>query len=291
MTKPERQIGVVVPTLNGAATLDWTLCSLRSQRDIAVEILVADSGSTDGTLDICKRWDVKTTYVPPGNMYRAVNSGLRLMNTRWLTYLNADDFVYPDAYPRLIDLGEKQRASLVYGDCDYVDHDGRFLFSLKSPPLKRVRGVLRTGLIGFAQPAAIFRKIAYDGQGGFDERYRHIADYDFFYRLTFSDHTLAYLARPAVACFRVHPSQLSTREANVVRTELASFRKEKCITSRCDGIYDMACWRLRNSPVYLRRLIRQGHFRQSRIMQQAASKARAQREQHAHGTTGDTPIS
>src|SRR5438874_3929530 len=99
-------IGVVVPTLNSRATLAWTLCALRSQRDVNVELIVADSGSEDGTLDICRNFGVRTIYATPGNMYRAINSGLQQMNTEWVTYLNSDDLVYPSSYARLIALGE-----------------------------------------------------------------------------------------------------------------------------------------------------------------------------------------
>src|ERR1700676_1116984 len=110
---PKPQIGVVVPTLNSSATLMWTLCALPSQKDVTLEIIVADSGSEDGTLDICTSWDVPTIYVPPGNMYRAINVGLRLMHADWFTYLNSDDLVYPHSYARLLTLGEEKRASLV----------------------------------------------------------------------------------------------------------------------------------------------------------------------------------
>src|SRR5215471_7494468 len=118
MSRP--QIGVVVPTLNSASTLQWTLCSLRSQRNVTQEIVVADSGSNDGTPDICKGWGIKTIYVPPGNMYRAINAGLSQIESEWVTYLNSDDIVYPDSYARLVACGEQQGASLVYGDCDFV---------------------------------------------------------------------------------------------------------------------------------------------------------------------------
>jgi glycosyltransferase involved in cell wall biosynthesis len=59
------KVTYVVPTLNSAATLEMTLLSLKSQRDVDLSILVIDSGSTDGTLDICKHWDVKTIYAEP----------------------------------------------------------------------------------------------------------------------------------------------------------------------------------------------------------------------------------
>lgn len=138
MPLTKQRLGIVVPTLNSSATLMWTLCALRNQQDITVDILVADSGSEDGTLDICKRWNVNTIFVPPGNMYRAINTGLRQMDTEWVTYLNSDDIVYPRSYVRLVSHGEQQEAALAYGDSDFIDIEGRFLFSLRAPSPRRL---------------------------------------------------------------------------------------------------------------------------------------------------------
>jgi glycosyltransferase involved in cell wall biosynthesis len=247
----------VVPTLNSAATLEWTLCSLRSQRDITVQVLVADSGSEDRTLDICKSWGVDTIYVPPGNMYRAINEGLRQIETEWITYLNSDDLVYPFSYARLLAVGEQQRASMAYGDCDFLDYEGRFLFTIRSSPTSQVLGMFRWGRLGFAQPAAIFRRSIFTELGGFDERYRHIADYDLFYRLALAGYPLAKLRRPAVAAFRVHESQISEREAATMREEMKVHRKALNIRTSPRSVLDVLCWRLQNFPIYVWRLMKQ----------------------------------
>jgi len=256
---PKPQIGVVVPTLNSASTLPWTLLSLRSQRDVTLEVVVADSGSQDGTLDICKSWGVKTIYVSPGNMYRAINAGLRQIDSEWVTYLNSDDIVYPQSYARLVARGQEQRASLVYGDCDFVDSEGRFLFMVKSPPPRRVPGMVRlsthfSGRLGFKQPATIYRRSAFQELEGFDERYRLIADYDFFFRLVISDHAIAKLQRPTVAAFRLHGSQLSRREQTSLTEELKSFQKATNVRASPLDLFDELYWRLQNSPSYLWRL-------------------------------------
>lgn len=253
------QIGVVVPTLNSAATLTWTLCSLRCQRDVSVEIIVADSGSIDGTPDICKFWDVQTIYVPPGNMYRAINAGLHQLDAEWVTYLNSDDIVYPQSYARLVARGEDQHASFVYGDCDFVDYEGRFLFAMKSPPPHRLPGLVRLsplfgGRVGFGQPTAIYRKRVFVELEGFDERFRNIGDYDFFFRLVTSGRAVAKLSRPTVAAFRLHQSQLSNRAAANLREELASFRKRRRARASPRDFLDVLSWRLQNSPNYLWRL-------------------------------------
>jgi glycosyltransferase involved in cell wall biosynthesis len=255
MAKP--QIGVVVPTLNSSATLAWTLCALRSQRDVSLEIIVADSGSEDGTLDICKCCGVPTIYVPPGNMYRAINAGLRQMDTEWATYLNSDDLVYPQSYARLLSLGEQQRASVVYGVCDFIDYEGRYLYMEKSPPPSRLPGMFRCGRLGIKQPAAIFRRRAFEELGGFDEQYRLISDYDFFYRTTFSGYAHAHLRGPAVAAFRLHSSQLSDREAASMSEEMRLFRELNKVKASFGDLLDVLYWRLQNSSTYIWRITKQ----------------------------------
>jgi glycosyltransferase involved in cell wall biosynthesis len=261
MQMPKPKIGIVVPTLNSAATLDWTLCALRGQRGIEVDIVVADSGSEDGTLDICNRWGVRAIYAPPGNMYRAINAGLRPMQTEWITYLNSDDIVYPRSYERLVALGERERACLVYGDNDFIDSEGRFLFALKAPSPARLLGVFRSGLLAFAQPAAIFRKTDFEEMGGFDERYRLIADYDFFYRLLSSGKKFVRAQGPTVAAFRRHDSQLSTREAAAVSAEEGSLRKALRIKTSSLDLLDALFWRLQNTPTYLWRVAGRGEVK------------------------------
>ena len=112
------KISVVVPTLNSARTLDMTLMSLRLQMGCEAVLRVVDGGSTDGTLEICKRWQVPAIYTPPGNMYRAINQGLNSCNTPWLMYLNSDDYLYPKSLARLFSAGYSRHADIVYDACD-----------------------------------------------------------------------------------------------------------------------------------------------------------------------------
>ncbi len=251
------RFGIVVPTLNSAATLEWTLCALRGQRDITPEIIVADSGSADGTLDICKKWGVPTFYVPPGNMYRAINEGLRRMDMKWIAYMNSDDLVYPQSYARMLALGEQQDAAAVYGDVDFVDYEGRFLFVVKVPSSTRLTGMFRRGLMGFQPASAIFRRSVFQELGGFDEKYRLIADFDFFYRMNAAGHKLAKACGPAVAAFRLHPSQLSAREATGMKDELKLFQKAMNVRALPRDLFDVLCWRFQNSPIYVWRLMKQ----------------------------------
>lgn len=251
------KLGIVVPTLNSASTLDWTLCALCGQRDVTAEIVVADSGSEDGTLDICKKWGVRTFHVPPGNMYRAINAGLQQMENEWIAYVNSDDLVYPQSYARMLASGEQRNTDAVYGDVDFIDSEGRFLFCVKSPSPSRLPGMFRRDHMGFQPAAAIFRRSVFQELGGFDERYRLVADYDFFYRVTISGYKMTRVGHPSVAAFRTHASQMSSRESANMKAELHAFRRAMNVKALPRDVFDVFWWRLQNSPMYFRRLMKQ----------------------------------
>jgi len=250
-------ISCVVPTLNSAATLDVTLLSLRSQQHVNLDIIVADSGSTDETLEICRRWEVSTIYVPPGNMYQAINAGLKQSNAEWLAYLNSDDLIFPDSYSRLIDCADQAGAAVVYGNCDYLDEQGRFIYSFGAAEPDAVLPLFRLRQMGFAQPATIFRREVYRQIEGFDETFLYRADADFFIRALLAEKRFAKLPGPSVASFRLHSKQFSNR--GIRQTELEAeriFGRQELKPQPGDRL-KLAAWRLSNLPHYLVRIVRE----------------------------------
>jgi GT2 family glycosyltransferase len=215
-------VGVAIPVWNGAQTLAWTLLSLQAQAPVVPQVLAADSGSHDGTLEILQRAQVATVYEPPGNMYRAVNRALRGLPCEWLTWVNSDDWLYPGALARLIACAEAAGADIAFGQCDYVDFAGRFLYVSVAARLPQIPPLLRAGYMPFCQPAAIFRRRVFEHLNGLSEDYRNISDLDFFRRAAAAGFRFARLTGPSVAAFRVHPGQLTQREADVIRRERAA---------------------------------------------------------------------
>lgn len=252
-------IGVAVPVLNAAATLEWTLLSLLRQQGCEVTAVVADSGSTDGSLEVCAKYGVRVVTSVRGNMYRGVNAGLRALRTPWMTYLNGDDTVYLDSYRRLLELGERSGADVVYGDCDYVDADGRFLFTMHAASPRWLRVVSSRPVMPFNQPCAIFRTELFARLGGFNEEYRTCADFEFFLRAIDTGAKFAYLSRVPVAAFRIHANQITAVHSKLVREEL------HCLAARIGGDFPWSLlgfwgWRLQNAGPYLMRRYRTGHW-------------------------------
>jgi glycosyltransferase involved in cell wall biosynthesis len=232
------------------------LLSLHAQQNIRPDIIVAVSGSTDGTLDICRRWDVQTIYVSPGNMYRAINAGLRKCAGEWFAYLNSDDWIYPDSFARLLSRGEQAQAEAVYGNCDYIDEQGRFVYSFGAAEPDELMPLFRLRRMAFAQQAAIFRRRAYEHLGGFDESLFYRADADFYIRALLARMSFTKLHGPSVACFRLHAKQFSNQ--GIHQTELEAdriFGREELKANLGDKL-KFASWRFRNLPHYAIRILR-----------------------------------
>jgi glycosyltransferase involved in cell wall biosynthesis len=258
-------IACVVPTLNSASTLEDTLLSLRKQSGVDVEIIVADSGSVDESREIAARWGAQVIFEPPGNMYRAINAALAATDHEFSTYLNSDDTVYADAYKTLIaTLGS---ASIAYGDCDFVDWEGRFLGSFRAARPHELGPIGRTGLLALMQPASLFRTAAWRELGGFDSTFRFAADAHFFYRALCAGYGFAYCEKP-IASFRIHDAQLSSKRIAEIREEE---RRMRPILGSPRLVHDWlarASWKRRNLGNYLVRLTRrrlvQGELRLAR---------------------------
>ncbi len=251
------RLGVVIPTRNSAATLESTLLSLISQQRVAMRVVAVDSESADATREICRRWAVPTLFSPPGNMYRAINEGMRaLADCAWLGYLNSDDLVYPDGYARLIDHGERRGVEIAYGNGDFVDEAGAFIFSQASFGPAIVRRQLAAGTMPFVQPAAVFRRTVFDRLRGFDERFAYIADYDFFARAASAGFRFGRTGGSPVVAFRVHDRQLSAVQKTIVDREKA-VRRAECGRHRTYVRMGLStAWKMRNTLNYLAQVAR-----------------------------------
>ena len=78
---------------------------LRSVRDLVDEIAVVDTGSTDGTQDIARRFGARLKEIPwPGGFAAARNRALNFARGAWILYIDADERVRPTSRERLHEL-------------------------------------------------------------------------------------------------------------------------------------------------------------------------------------------
>ena len=139
----------------------------------------------------------------------------------------------------------------MYGNGDFVDARGAFLFSQASFGPLIVRRQLAAGTMPFVQPAAVFRRDVFGRLDGFDERFKDIADYDFFARAAAAGFRFGKTPGRPVAAFRVHHRQMSTVQQALVEDEQVTRRRECGWLRQYLRMGLSAAWKVRNAFNYL----------------------------------------
>lgn len=123
-------ISIITATFNASATLADNLDCIRNQTT-AVEHLLIDGGSTDGTLDIIKEYcsclTSHTSHLtryqsePDNGIYDAMNKGINLAQGDIIGILNADDFYTGnDVLEKVERVFDDPSVGVCYGDLTYV---------------------------------------------------------------------------------------------------------------------------------------------------------------------------
>ncbi len=173
---PSPTISIITPSLNGASTIGRTIDSVAVQTLQPMEHILIDGGSTDGTVDIIKRYEDKITHwvsEPDFGLYHAMNKGILASKGDIIGIVNADDYYFPRACEMAVEAfkGKTLDEHIVWGDVMY----GK----------KRVKGWrawnLKRG--AFAPHPSMFcpRKV-YDKIGLYKLCYKISGDYEFMYR-------------------------------------------------------------------------------------------------------------
>ena len=126
-------VSIVTPSFNAADHIRGTIESILSQDYQAVEHIVIDGGSTDGTLAILKEYpQIRWVSEKDHGQAHALNKGFALAHGEVVGWLNADDTYNPGALRTVVNfLNSHQEVDVVYSDCWIIDGQGNLdrLFS------------------------------------------------------------------------------------------------------------------------------------------------------------------
>jgi len=93
------KISIVTPSFNSADTIERAIKSVLAQGYDNFEHIIKDGGSTDGTIDILKQYPhLKWVSETDRNQIHAMNQGFSMATGDIVSYLNADDYYWDDAF-------------------------------------------------------------------------------------------------------------------------------------------------------------------------------------------------
>src|SRR5476649_2919376 len=83
---------VITIVLNGVNILERTILSVINQSYVSIEYIIIDGGSTDGSLDIIKKYESNIDHwisEPDKGLYDAMNKGIKMAKGEWINFMNA----------------------------------------------------------------------------------------------------------------------------------------------------------------------------------------------------------
>ncbi len=175
------KVSVVTAVYNNAATVKDTLLSVASQNYPHVEHIIVDGASTDGTLDIVRRFASENAIIKSESdrgMYDAMNKGIALASGDIIGFLNADDvYAGPHVLAEIVDAIVENNVDAAYGDLVYVDRSdaGKIVRYWKSQIYHD--GLFEKGWMP-AHPTFYARRGVYEKYGGYDLDYRRQSDFE-----------------------------------------------------------------------------------------------------------------
>jgi glycosyltransferase involved in cell wall biosynthesis len=185
MPDPRPLVSIVTPSFNQGPYIEATIASVLAQDYPRVEYFVADGGSTDQTVSILQRYNDQLKWVSEKDAGQsdAINKGFSRTTGQILGWLNSDDTLAPGAIAAVVDYFEQHPdVALVYGDAEYIDAQGqRIARCAHIEPFNAHRLIHYSDFI--VQPAAFFRRTAFEAVGGVDASLHLAMDYDLWWRL------------------------------------------------------------------------------------------------------------
>jgi len=199
-------VSIITPSFNQARYLEATIQSVLSQNYPRSEYIIMDGGSTDGSVEIIKKYESKLAWwvsEKDQGQTDAINKGLAHAKGDILAWINSDDIYEPNAISSAVDfLQAHPEIGLVYGDANYINEAGGVIGRFPAAQTDLVR--LRRGYVHIPQQAAFFRADLWRAVGPLDPSFYFAMDYDLWVRL--AAHSQVKYIPQTWANFRLHTS-------------------------------------------------------------------------------------
>ncbi len=169
------KLTVITVVFNDKKHIEKTIKSVLNQTFKDIEYWIIDGASTDGTLEIIKKYDTQLNYLsePDRGIYDAMNKGLERATGQYVIFLNSGDEFYDNqVLERVFSLPE---ADVYYGDSVIVDEQGEVLGLRRlRPPRQLTWKSLAKGMLVLHQAFIARRELC----PHYDLKYKHAADFD-----------------------------------------------------------------------------------------------------------------
>ena len=212
----DNKFSIITVTYNSSETVEQTIKSVLGQTYVNFEYILVDGASTDGTVDIIKRYakeDSRIRYIsePDNGIYDVMNKGIKMATGDTIALLNSDDYYETDALVHIVKYLPQKKYYVVYGMIRMLKNEKEEMVILCSHNSIPERMIMHPACF---VSSAVYEKYQYD------LKYKSAADYDLFLRL-YQDHNVSFIpVYEVIVNYRMggmSSSLISSLETNEIR--------------------------------------------------------------------------
>lgn len=234
------KVSIITVSLNNAEYIEACIQSVINQDYVNIEYIVIDGGSTDGTIDIIKKYENKINAwisEPDEGMYDAINKGINISTGDIIGILHSDDLYIDEHVIGVVVQAFRNNIDSVYADLLYVERD-----NLENVVRYYDSSVFQVSKFAYgwmpAHPTCFIKKNVYEKYGLYQTDYVIAADFELLVRF-YAKHRVSYSYLPRIIV-KMRTGGLSTRNFKsntILNSEILRACRENGIETNIFKIY------------------------------------------------------
>ncbi len=222
------KISIVIPSFNKVDFIEETLKSIVDQDYLNLEVIIQDGGSTDGTLEILKKYAKKYPKIfkleskKDNGQLDAINKGFSKASGEIVSFINADDVYEKGALKKIAKIYLKNRNALWFaGKGRVIDKNGKEIAKVASWYKNLLLFLNHKSLIlilnYLIQPSVFMTRQAYKKYGPFTGTKTAVMEYDLWLKLFCIQKPV--IVPHFLSSFRLYPGSISTAKVREMMEE------------------------------------------------------------------------
>ncbi|MBV1873923.1 MAG: glycosyltransferase family 2 protein [Gammaproteobacteria bacterium] len=170
-------VSIIIANYNYAEYLSESIRSAEAQTYSNIEIIYIDDGSTDNSLEIAEKFDIKILSQNNQGVSAARNNAVDYAKGKYILFLDADDILMPTAIEHLYNMMSvsDDDVAYIYAQMEYFGNKTELFTSREFCPKALAKG-------NYISVTCLFQKNKFEEVGGFDRGLIAREDWELFIR-------------------------------------------------------------------------------------------------------------